>query len=183
MNFCSNCGTDRLTFSVPAGDNRPRWVCQQCHTIHYSNPKIVAGCLPIWEDKVLLCKRAIEPRLGYWNVPGGYLENGERVEDGASREVWEEALAKVVDLQIHTIYSIPHINQVYMHFLGRLEPLEFGVGEESEEVQLFTEEEIPWKEIAFTSSMFTLKRFFSDREAGRRQVHIGHLDMDKFKRK
>lgn len=181
MNFCSNCGSDRLQFKVPIGDNRPRWICQHCGTIHYSNPNIVAGCLPIWGDQVLLCKRSIEPRLGYWNVPGGYLENGERVEEGASREVWEEALARVVDLEIHTIYSIPHINQVYMHFLGRMEKLEFGVGEESEEVRLFREEEIPWKEIAFTSSIFTLKKYYSDLKAGQRKVHIGHLDIEKFR--
>lgn len=175
MNFCSHCGSDRLQFQVPAGDNRPRRVCQQCNTIHYSNPKIVAGCLPVWEDQVLLCRRAIAPRLGYWNVPGGYLENGESVEEGASREVWEEALAKVVDLEIHTIYSIPHINQVYMHFLGRLEKLEFGIGEESSEVQLFREDEIPWDEIAFTSSVFTLKTYFADQQKGQRQVHLGSL--------
>ena len=179
MNFCSNCGSDKLKFEVPKGDNRPRWACEKCATIHYSNPKIVAGCLPIWGDKVLLCKRAIEPRKGYWNVPGGYLENGERVEEGARREVWEEAMAKVTNLQIHAIYSIPHINQVYMHFLGDLEPKEYGVGEESEEVQLFTKEEIPWDEIAFTSSMFTLKKYYSDLEKGIRKVHIGFLDIEK----
>lgn len=142
----------------------------------------MAGCLPIWKEKVLLCRRAIEPRSGFWNVPGGYLENGETVEQGARREVWEEALAKVVDLSIHTIYSIPHINQVYVHFLGQLETLEFGVGEESEEVQLFREEQIPWQEIAFTSSIFSLQTYFADRQAGQHQVHLGSLDIEKYRR-
>lgn len=180
MNFCSNCGSAEIKYGVPAGDNRPRWMCQSCTTIHYSNPNIVAGCLPIWKDQVLLCRRAIEPRKGYWNVPGGYLENGERVEDGAMREVWEEALAKVINISIHTIYSLPHINQVYMHFLGDLASLEYGVGEESEEVALFTQAEIPWKEIAFTSSVFTLKSYYEDLAAGEKKVHIGHFDHEKF---
>jgi len=180
MNFCSNCGSAEIKYKVPKGDNRPRWMCQNCTTIHYSNPNIVAGCLPLWEDKVLLCRRAIKPRKGYWNVPGGYLENGERVEDGASREVWEEALAKVSNLRIHTIYSLPHINQVYMHFLGDLEKLEYGVGEESEEVALFTQDEIPWNEIAFTSSIFTLKTYYHDLAKGAAEVHIGHFDHEKF---
>ncbi|MEL7021710.1 MAG: NUDIX hydrolase, partial [Bacteroidota bacterium] len=88
MNFCSNCGFSQLKFIIPKGDSRPRYVCQTCGTIHYTNPKIVAGCLPVWEDKVLLAKRAIEPRSGYWNIPAGYLENKESVEEGAMREVW-----------------------------------------------------------------------------------------------
>ncbi|MBV6653565.1 MAG: NUDIX hydrolase [Mameliella sp.] len=177
MNFCSNCGSGQLEFKVPDGDNRPRYVCNNCHTIHYSNPKIVAGCLPIWEDKVLLAKRSIAPRKGLWNVPSGYMENGETVEEGAKREVWEEAKAKVDLIGMHTIYSIPHINQVYMHFLGQMQGADaFGVGEESLEVRLFTEEEIPWNEIAFTSSMFSLQRYFSDRKNGGHQLHLGKLD-------
>lgn len=181
MNFCSICGSAQLAFSIPTGDNRPRWVCLNCSEIHYSNPKIVTGCLPVWEDKVLLCRRAIAPRKGFWNVPGGYLENGERVEDGAIREVWEEAMARVVNLRIHTIYSIPHINQVYMHFLADMESSSYGVGEESEEVDMFTEAEIPWAEIAFTSSMFTLKRYFRDVKQGEQKVHIGYFDVNRLR--
>ena len=176
MNFCSNCGSNQLVFEIPKGDNRARFVCHNCQTIHYTNPKIVAGCLPIWEDKVLLAKRAIEPRLGFWNVPSGYMENGETVEEGAKREVWEETEAQVVDLQLHAIFSIPHINQVYIHFLGNLKSLDYGIGEESLEVQLFTEAEIPWEEIAFASSIFTLKRYFKDRQAGTRKVHVGDMN-------
>lgn len=177
MNYCSHCGSGQMNYEVPPGDNRSRYICGNCDRIHYSNPKIVAGCLPVWEDKVLLAKRSIEPRLGYWNVPSGYMENGETVEEGALREVREEAKAKLKLTGIHTIYSIPHINQVYMHFLGSLEgPEAFGVGEESLEVRLFSEEEVPWEEIAFTSSVFSLKKYFADRKRGIHQLHLGRLD-------
>lgn len=173
MNFCSNCGRANPSYEIPKGDNRMRYVCHNCDTIHYTNPNIIAGCLPIWEDKVLLCKRAIEPRLGFWNVPSGFLENGESVEEGAAREVWEEAEAKIEITRVHALYSIPRINQIYIHFLGNLVEGKFGVGEESLESQLFTEKEIPWKEIAFHSSIFTLKRFFKDRKNGKHRTHIG----------
>lgn len=173
MKFCPNCGTKGPAFEIPKGDNRPRFVCHNCDTIHYSNPNIITGCLPIWQGKVLLCKRSIEPRSGFWNVPSGFLENQETVEDGAKREVWEEAEAKVEITGVHALYSIPRINQVYVHFLGDLVNGEYGVGEESSETELFKEEDIPWKEIAFPSSSFTLKRFFEDRKKGTREVHIG----------
>lgn len=176
MNYCSNCGSGNIHFIIPKGDNRQRLVCQSCGTIHYSNPNIVAGCLPIWKGKVLLAKRAIEPRKGYWNVPSGYMENGETVEEGAKREVWEEAEARVQNLQMHALYSIPHINQVYIHFLGNLIDGKYGIGEESLEVALFAEEEVPWNDMAFPSSIFTLKRFFEDRKMGDHKVHIGGFD-------
>jgi ADP-ribose pyrophosphatase YjhB (NUDIX family) len=140
--------------------------------IHYQNPNVVAGCLPIWQDKVLLCRRAIEPRKGFWNVPGGYLENGETVEDGAMREVWEEAIAKVSILSLHLVYSIPQLNQVYMHFLAELSEPIFDVGEESLEVKLFSESEIPWDEIAFSSSTKTLEYYFEDRKKGKFTTHL-----------
>ena len=173
MKFCSACGSDRLALTVPAGDNRPRYVCGQCHTIHYQNPKIVAGCLPLFGEQVLLCKRAIEPRRGYWNVPSGYLENGETVEAGAAREVHEEAVARVRDLRLHTVYSIPHINQVYLHFLAELVDGAFAVGPESLECRLFAEADIPWSDIAFSSSVYSLRRYFEDRQAGRARTHVG----------
>ena len=147
--------------------------------IHYQNPKIVAGCLPIWKDKVLLCRRAIEPRKGFWNVPGGYLENGETVEEGAKREVWEEALAKVDVTSLHLVYDIPQINQVYMHFLGNLMDGKFGVGEESLETQLFSEEEIPWEKIAFTSSKCTLQLYFESRRTGQFKTYRDKLIIKK----
>ena len=174
MKYCDQCGSDQIEKIVPAGDNRPRLVCKSCETIHYRNPKIVAGVLPIYGDKVLLCKRAIEPCIGMWNVPSGYLENKESVEEGAAREVWEEALGKVEILGIHSVYSIARISQVYIHFLGNLVDGQFGIGEESLDCQLFSEDEIPWEEIAFTSSTFTLKRYFADKQAGLVQTHLGN---------
>ena len=173
MKFCSNCGSDQLENRIPKGDNRIRQICNNCDMIHYSNPKIVAGCLPVWRDQVLLCKRAIEPCRGLWNVPAGYLENGETVEEGAMREVWEEAEAKVDILGVLAVYSLPHINQIYIHFLGQLQSLNFGIGEESLETQLFLEKDIPWDAIAFTSSSFALKKYFQDRKNGSRQAHVG----------
>lgn len=175
MKFCSNCG-HKVEKKAVKGDFLPRYVCDNCNIIHYQNPNVVTGALPIWEDKVLLCKRGIEPRKGYWNVPGGYLENGETVEDGAIREVWEEAQTKIVITGLHMVYSIARINQVYMHFLADLQALDFKPTEESTEVRLFSEEEIPWGEIAFASSKFTLKRFFEDRKKGIRQVHLGKYE-------
>lgn len=175
MKFCSNCGFSQLEFKIPPGDARPRYICQTCETIHYSNPKIVAGCLPVWEDKILLAKRAIHPRKGYWNIPAGYLENKESVEDGALREVWEETKAKVNIEGTLAIYSIPHISQVYILFWGYMPSPDFGIGIESLEVQLFSEEEIPWQEIAFYSSKFALENFFADRMKGIHQTHIGRM--------
>ena len=173
MKFCSHCGNAEPAFEIPQGDNRLRYICRNCDTIHYSNPNIVVGCLCSWENKVLLCKRAIEPRIGYWNVPSGYLENGETVEEGAIRELWEEAEARVEITGVHTIYSLPQLNQVYIHFLGELIDGQYGVGEESSDSQLFGEDEIPWDDIAFTSSDFSLKKYFSDRKEGQQQAHLG----------
>ncbi|MEM9921861.1 MAG: NUDIX hydrolase [Bacteroidota bacterium] len=170
MNFCSNCGHP-ISFRHLPDDHLPRYVCDNCGTIHYQNPKIVTGCLPVWEDKVLLCRRAIEPRRGYWNVPAGYMENGETAEEGAKRELWEEACAQAEITGLHLLYDIPQINQVYLHFLGKLRSLDYKAGVESLEVKLFTESEIPWDEIAFTSSSYSLKRYFEDRKNGFQQFH------------
>ena len=171
MNFCSNCGSPKPALRIPPGDNRPRYVCDSCAVIHYVNPKIVTGCLPVWEDKVLLCRRSIEPCHGLWNVPSGYLENGESVEEGAKREVWEEAAARVELQYLISLYNLEKINQIYLQFVGTLVDGKFDVGEESLEVRLFTESEIPWEEMAFTSSTFTLKRYFQDRRDGQQRLH------------
>jgi len=161
MNFCSNCGSDQLHLKVPQGDNLPRYICGNCGTIHYQNPKIVVGCLVVQQNQVMLCRRAIEPRKGLWNLPAGYLENGETVEEGALRETWEEAGAKVVIERLHTVYSLPHINQVYMHFLCYMQNPEYTAGPESLEVAFFTANTVPWNELAFSSTRFTLEHFFS----------------------
>ena len=171
MKFCSNCG-HKISFGEILNDERPRFHCTNCQTIHYQNPNVIAGCLPIWQDKVLLCRRAIEPRKGFWNVPGGFLENGETVEEGAMREVWEEAMAKVTIRSLHLIYSIAEFNQVYMHFLAELPEPVFDIGIESSEVKLFSESEIPWNEIAFSSSFKTLQYYFEDRKKGKFILHL-----------
>ncbi len=170
MKYCSNCGQP-VSLQPVEGDERERFVCNACNTIHYENPKVVAGCLPIWEDKVLLCRRAIEPRSGLWNVPAGYLENGETIEEGAIREVWEEACAKVSVVGLQTIYNITRINQVYLLYVAELIEPTFSCGIESLEVKLFSEADIPWDEMAFTSSTFCLKHYFEDRKKGLLQLH------------
>lgn len=158
---------------MPAGDNRPRLVCAHCDTIHYQNPKTVVGCLPVWEGRVLLCRRAIEPAYGRWNIPSGYLEIGEGALAGARREVWEEAAARTEDEYLITVYNLPKIGQLYLQYVGDLVDGDYGVGEESLETALFDEKAIPWEEIAFTSSAFTLRNYFRDRAAGRRLLHEG----------
>ncbi len=173
MNFCSHCGSDRLELKIPPLDSRPRYVCVACGTIHYVNPKVVVGCLPVYEGRVLLCRRSIEPRSGLWNLPAGYLESGETAEEGARRETREEACADVEILRLHTLYNLPHIDQVYLFFLARLHQPTFGVGEETLEVGLFAETEVPWQDIAFSSTEFALRHYFAEREA--RTVHLGRL--------
>ena len=119
MIYCSNCG-ERVIEKIPAGDNRPRYVCDACQTVHYQNPKIVAGCIPVWDNRVLLCRRAIEPRYGLWTLPAGFMENGESTEQAAARETWEEACGRVTELALYGVFSIPQINQVYMMFRAQL---------------------------------------------------------------
>ena len=165
MKFCSECG-NTVTTEIPAGDNRPRHVCMACGTIHYQNPKIVTGCIPVWEDQVLLCRRAIEPRKGLWTLPAGFMENGESAQEGAVRETLEEANARVRVEQLYTTFNLPLISQVYLLFRGCLEDTAFFPGEESLETALFSEDGIPWDELAFPVVQETLKLFFRDRRAG-----------------
>lgn len=165
MNFCSACGA-RVRLGVPQGDNRERHICDACGTVHYHNPKIVAGCIATWDDQVLLCKRAIEPRRGLWTVPAGFMENGETTYQGAARETLEEANARVEVQHLYLTVNLPHISQVYMLFRARLLDLEFSAGEESLEVDLFKREQIPWEELAFPTVRLALERFFDDRDQG-----------------
>ena len=162
MKYCSQCGNP-VSEEIPEGDNRERFVCPNCNTIHYQNPRIIAGCLALHEDKVLLCKRSIEPRRGKWTLPAGFLENGETIEEGALREMQEEANANATILDIYTMFSLPHISQVYMFFRAQLTDLDFFAGHESEEVRLFREDEIPWDELAFPVIYDTLKFYLEDR--------------------
>jgi ADP-ribose pyrophosphatase YjhB (NUDIX family) len=176
MKFCSHCGSARIATRIPDGDSLPRFVCGECGTIHYQNPKIVVGCLPEWNGQVLLCKRAIEPRLGRWTLPAGFLENGETVEAGAVRETVEEANARVVVGALYTVISLPQINQVYMMFRSRLADLDFGPGPESLEVRLYDESEIPWEALAFRTIARTLRNFFLDRKQGAFPTHVSSLE-------
>lgn len=161
MNYCSECGNS-VTEQIPEGDNRLRFVCIQCQVVHYQNPKVVTGCLPFHEDKVLLCKRAIAPRSGYWTLPAGFLENGETAAEGALRETMEEANANAEVLDLYTLFSLPHISQIYMFYRARLIDLDFHPGIESLDTRLFSESEIPWQELAFPVITETLKHYFSD---------------------
>ena len=174
MNFCSECGS-AVALRVPDGDHLPRHVCPDCGTIHYQNPKMVVGCIPEWEDKVLLCRRAIEPKYGLWTLPAGFMENGETTLEGAARETWEEAGARIETGGLYTLYNLPHINQVYLMFRARLLDLDFQPGIESLEVRLFTEAEIPWDDIAFRTVRATLEQYFSDRRGGSFEFHFGDI--------
>jgi ADP-ribose pyrophosphatase YjhB (NUDIX family) len=176
MNFCSNCGAATLEWHIPDGDTLRRRVCATCGTIHYENPKIVTGCLPVWDERVLLCKRAIEPRYGLWTLPAGFLENGETLGSGAARETLEEADARVELGELYTVISLPQINQVYMMFRARLTDLGFGPGTESLEVRLFDESEIPWEQLAFRTIARTLRNFFLDRRLGRFSLHVSSIE-------
>ncbi|MBH3429380.1 NUDIX hydrolase [Pseudomonas alkylphenolica] len=162
MKFCSACGKP-VNQRIPEGDTRLRYVCDHCQTIHYQNPNIVAGVLPTWGGQVLLCRRAIEPRLGYWTLPAGFMENGETLEQAARRETVEEACARVSEMTLYQLFDLPHINQVHVFFRAELADLDFAVGAESLEVRLFDESEIPWDELAFRTITRTLECYYRDR--------------------
>ena len=177
MKYCSQCG-DKLSIKVPDGDDRPRHVCDGCAAIHYQNPKIVAGCLPIWEDRVLLCKRAIEPRYGYWTLPAGFMELNETTLEAAARETLEEANARVELQGLYALMNLPHVDQVYLMFRAKLLDLDFSAGTESLEVKLYEESEIPWDEIAFTTIRATLQLYFEDRKEGTFPFRVGDIVRD-----
>ena len=174
MKFCSHCGNP-VERRVPAGDNRERFVCAHCEAVHYQNPKIVAGCLAEWNGRILMCRRAIEPCAGLWTLPAGFMENDETTSEAAARETLEEANARVDLTDLYTVFSLPHVNQVYMVFRGRLLDLDFRPGEESLEVSLFDEAEIPWQAIAFETIRHTLRFYFEDRRSGRFGLHMGDI--------
>ncbi len=159
MKFCSRCGNSVIT-RVPEGDNLERFVCDACDTVHYQNPNNVAGAILTWQDRVLLCKRAIEPRYGLWTLPAGFMENNETVAQAAARESMEEANAHCGRLKLFGVFSLPYISQVYMMFSGRLISDQVSPGFESLEVGLFTREQIPWDEIAFPVITHSLDLFF-----------------------
>lgn len=178
INFCSQCGAE-VEQKIPLGETLLRAVCPACQTIHYQNPKIVAGCIPEWEGQILLCRRAIEPRLGYWTFPAGFMELGESTEEAATRETLEEANAKVAIHSLYGIFSLPHVSQVYVVYRANLQDLEFGPGEESLEVKLLPVTNIPWEHLAFPVIRETLCRYVEDVRKMRIQVHFGTVTTSK----
>jgi ADP-ribose pyrophosphatase YjhB (NUDIX family) len=175
MKFCSDCGQP-VTLRTPEGDHVPRFVCDACGTVHYQNPKLVVGCVPEYEGRILLCRRAIEPRSGFWTIPAGFMENGETTQEGARRESLEEALADVEIGSLLAVVHVLHADQVHVMFRARLPEPKFGVGIESLEVQLYDEADVPWAEIAFRSVDFALRKYFDDRRRGVEQHHFTALD-------
>jgi len=174
MKYCSNCGAP-VALKIPPGDNLPRHVCDACSIVHYSNPKMVIGCIAEWDGQVLLCRRAIEPRYGLWTLPAGFMENGETVAQAALRETLEEARARVELTEIFSVLSVPHVNQVHIFYRARMIDLDFAPGTESLDVQLFPEAAIPWQEIAFRTVSTTLRHYYTDRTAGAFAFHSGEI--------
>ena len=174
MNYCCNCG-DTVKLGTPSGDDRPRYLCESCGTIHYENPKVVVGCIPEMDGKILLCRRAIEPRSGKWTLPAGYLENGETVAQGARRETLEEAGARIEILAPYALFNICYVNQVYLMFRARMIDAHIKAGSESSAVRFFSESDIPWDQIAFTVIEETLRQYFKDRPTGLFPFHIGNI--------
>lgn len=175
LNYCSVCAKP-LKLRIPAGDAVPRHLCDHCGAIHYRNPRLVVGALPVWEDKILLCRRAIEPRHGCWTLPAGFMENQESVAEAALRETLEEACARIALEAPYTMISVPHINQVHVIYRARLLDLDFSPGTESLSVALFSEADIPWGEIAFRTISMTLRHFFADRRLGAFGFHAESVD-------
>jgi ADP-ribose pyrophosphatase YjhB (NUDIX family) len=171
MNYCSHCGQPVAT-SVPAGDNRPRAVCGNCGTVHYVNPKLVVGVVPDHQGQILLCRRAIEPRLGFWTVPAGFMELGETLGEAALRETWEEALARVELGRLFSVVDVVHAGQVHVFFEGRLPQPVFGAGSETLETRLFHPADIPWPELAFQSVRIALEQYLENCRSGNTGVRL-----------
>jgi ADP-ribose pyrophosphatase YjhB (NUDIX family) len=175
MNFCSQCGA-KVVLRIPQGEDRTRYVCDQCGVVHYQNPKLVVGCVPELPDgRILICKRAIEPRVGYWTIPAGFMENGETLQQAAARESMEEALAQVEIGSLLTVVHITPAHQVHVFFRARLLSEDVGAGPESLDVRLVQPHEIPWEDIAFPSTEFTLQRYLEDRKTGAEHHHFTEL--------
>ena len=175
MKFCTSCGNS-VTLKIPEGDDRERFVCSSCDLIHYSNPRVIVGCLPVYAGRVLMCKRAIEPRKNYWTLPAGFMENGETTPQGAARETWEEARARVSNLELYRVFDVPYISQIYMFYRCELDDGVYGVGPESLETELYTEGDIPWGEIAFPVVYETLKEYFADADTGHFPVRVSAIE-------
>lgn len=174
IKFCTQCAAS-VSIRVPTGDTLPRHVCDRCGHIHYENPRLVVGCVAEYEGSILLCRRAIEPRYGFWTLPAGFMENGETTAEAAARETLEEACAKVAIGAPFAMVNVAHINQVHLFYRGHLEIPEYAAGEESLDVSLVTEKDIPWDDLAFRSVTLCLQRYFEDRRRGHFSFHTADL--------
>ena len=182
INFCSQCG-NKMTQNIPTGDNRLRFTCIKCDFIHYENPKVIVGALPVFkknnnENKILLCKRNIEPRFGFWTLPAGFLENDESILDGAIRETYEETLANISNLDLYCIFNVIHAKQIHIFFRAEMLDTNFSTTSESSEVALFSLNDIPWGELAFPTVHKALKNFISDRESGNFHLEMSDIHKD-----
>ncbi len=173
IKHCKVCG-GAAVYAVPADDNRERATCTVCATIHYENPINVVGTVPHWDDQVLLCRRNIEPRYGFWTLPAGFMEMGESTAEGAVRETIEEA--GHIELQaLFTVLNVVRVGQLHLYYRARLLDTEFDPGPETIEARLFREDQIPWDELAFRTVRETLKRYFEDRRLGRFVIHTADI--------
>lgn len=160
-----------MTYRVPTDDSRERAMCGTCQHIDYENPLNVVGTVPVWEDSVLLCRRNIEPRHGFWTLPAGFMELGESTEAGAVRETDEEAGARIVVEGLFTVLNVVRVGQVHFFYRAQLQDTRFAPGPETIEARLFREDEVPWDELAFRTVRLTLERYFADRKAGAFGIH------------
>ena len=163
IRFCNQCGAE-THYQIPEGDHRPRAVCSACQTIFYQNPNMISGTLPLYKGRIMLCKRGIEPRYGFWTLPGGFLENGETLAEGALRETEEEACASVNLVRLLSVISLPRVNQVHCFYLADMLNEEYRTTEESIEIRMFRPEEIPWEQIAFKTVAATLRHYLEHRD-------------------
>ena len=175
MNFCSRCAAQTQQI-IPANDNRMRQVCTKCGEIHYENPKLVVGTVAYFREKILLCRRAIEPRSGKWTLPAGFMELNETTQEGALRETLEEAGALVRPIKLMAVYDVVVANQVHLFYLAEMTSESLDPGEESLEARLFDEHEIPWDEIAFRSVEAALRHFLKDRQV-HHSLPVDHQSM------
>jgi ADP-ribose pyrophosphatase YjhB (NUDIX family) len=171
IKHCKECGTAVEYRTPDDGDTKPRAVCPACHTIHYENPLNVVGTVPHWGDKVLLCKRNIEPRLGKWTLPAGFMELNETTAEGAARETDEEAGAQFEMEGLFTLLNVARVGQVHLFYRARLTSDQFNPGTETMEARLFSEADMPWDEIAFRTVKETLEHYFADRRSGDYGIH------------
>ena len=174
IRHCKACGA-ATEYRIPADDNRERATCTGCGAVHYENPLNVVGTVPAWQDQVLLCRRNIEPRHGYWTLPAGFMELGETAAEGALRETVEEAGAHIELGPLFTFLNVVRVGQLHLYFRARLLDIDFAPGPETIEAQLFREDRIPWDELAFRTVRVTLQHYFEDRRRGQFELHSADI--------